>query len=249
METSVYKILEKNKNKFSNNNEEELYFSKYKYLLKQDSNFNKYLENVTPFTLIQANIIIRGLKNKEDMDNLIIEGFNNKISNLNDILKERCLDYPYIKYDDYRVYFPFFNRITNEVYSNEVNRLKDSPYNDLFLNYKPFIVDPFDTYGVDLYDSTFTKLVRVDEDLTSVAFYSYHMNAIFIINKQGTLDNVIYLFDKYLKNINKSHVIDRVKEVVKCYYSNNLHLFITTLYKNEFISYKVYKRLCKAKKI
>jgi len=180
MNKSIFKILEKERNSKTFNDEESDFFYKNKNILKNDPQFSKYLTVENDFDIIKANIIIRGLKNKEDIDTFIIEGFKNNIPNLNEILKEKCLDYPYIKYDDYRVYFPFFNRITNGVYSNEVEKLKESPYSDLFLNYKAFIVDPFDTYGVDLFDSSFTKLVKVSEDLTTVSYFSYHLNCIFV---------------------------------------------------------------------
>lgn len=249
MNESIFKILEKERNSKTFNNEESDFFYKNKNILKNDPQFSKYLTVENDFDIIKANIIIRGLKNKEDIDTFIIEGFKNNIHNLNGILKEKCLDYPYIKYDDYRVYFPFFNRITNGVYSNEVEKLKDSPYSDLFLNYKAFIVDPFDTYGVDLFDSSFTKLVKVSEDLTTVSYFSYHLNCIFVINRQGGIDTMIYLFDKHLKHPNKSHVIDRVKVVLESYYTNQMRDFVSSLYKNEFISYKVFKKICKVKKI
>ncbi len=249
MNKSIFKILEKERNSKTFNNEESDFFYKNKNILKNDPQFSKYLTAENDFDIIKANIVIRGLKNKEDIDTFIIEGFKNNIPNLNEILKEKCLDYPYIKYDDYRVYFPFFNRITNGVYSNEVEKLKESPYSDLFLNYKAFIVDPFDTYGVDLFDSSFTKLVKVSEDLTTVSYFSYHLNCIFVINRQGGIDTMIYLFDKHLKHPNKSHVIDRVKVVLESYYTNQMRDFVSSLYKNEFISYKVFKKICKVKKI
>lgn len=249
MNKSIFKILEKEKNSKTFNDEESDFFYKNKNILKCDPAFSKYLLVENDFDIIKANIVIRGLKNKEDIDTFIVEGFKNYIPNLSEILKERCLDYPCIKYDDYKVYFPFFNRITNGVYSNELSKLKDNPYSDLFLNYKAFLVDPFDTYGVDLFDSSFTKLVKVSEDLTTVSFFSYHLNCIFVINRQGGIDTMIYLFDKHLKHPNKSHVIDRVKAVLECYYTNQMRDFVSSLYKNEFISYKVFKKICKIKKI
>lgn len=249
MNKSIFKILEKEKNSKTFNDEESDFFYKNKNILKCDPAFAKYLLVENDFDIIKANIVIRGLKNKEDIDTFIIEGFKNNIPNFSGILKERCLDYPCIKYDDYKVYFPFFNRITNGVYSNELSKLKDNPYSDLFLNYKAFLVDPFDTYGIDLFDSSFTKLVKVSEDLTTVSFFSYHLNCIFVINRQGGIDTMIYLFDKHLKHPNKSHVIDRVKVVLESYYTNQMRDFVSSLYKNEFISYKVFKKICKVKKI
>ena len=127
--------------------------------------------------------------------------------------------------------------------------MSDYPYIELNKKFEPFLVDPFSTYATNLFSSLFTQLVKVDESKTSVAFYHYDFNAIFIINRQGTLDNIIYLFDKYLKNPHKFNVIERVKPLVKAYYNNDLLEFVNILYKNGFVSYLVFRKICKVKKI
>ena len=115
--------------------------------------------------------------------------------------------------------------------------------------YEPFLVEPFETYSVDLFNSLFTQLVKIDESRTSIAFYHYDFNAIFIINRQGTLDNIIYLFDKYLKNPHKYNIIERIKPLTRAYYNNDLAEFVNLLYKNGFVSYYVFRKICKVKKI
>lgn len=250
MEKSIYKILESERNKKnSHNNDEYTFFVNNKHFLKENTYFSSYASPLDAFDLIKSNIIIRALKNKEEIEEMILSKESDKNIDLKLYIKEKCLDFPSIQYENLKIYFPFFSKITNNVYVNEVERLNDEPYNALFQDYSPFLVNPFDTYGVDLFDSTFTRLIKIDEDLTTVAFYSYYLSAILIINKQGGLDNVIYLFDKHLKHPNKSHIIDRVKALTDSYYKNNIHDFVYTLYKNEFISYKVFKKICKAKKI
>ena len=250
MEKSIYKILESERNKKnSHNNDEYIFFVNNKHFLKENTYFSSYASPLDAFDLIKSNIIIRALKNKEEIEEMILSKESDRNIDLKLYIKEKCLDFPSIQYENLKIYFPFFSKITNNVYVNEVERLNDEPYNALFQDYSPFLVNPFDTYGVDLFDSTFTRLIKIDEDLTTVAFYSYYLSAILIINKQGGLDNVIYLFDKHLKHPNRSHIIDRVKALTDSYYKNNIHDFVYTLYKNEFISYKVFKKICKAKKI
>ena len=250
MEKSIYKILESERNKKnSHNNDEYTFFVNNKHFLKENTYFSFYASPLDAFDLIKSNIIIRALKNKEEIEEMILSKESDRNIDLKLYIKEKCLDFPSIQYENLKIYFPFFSKITNNVYVNEVERLNDEPYNALFQDYSPFLVNPFDTYGVDLFDSTFTRLIKIDEDLTTVAFYSYYLSAILIINKQGGLDNVIYLFDKHLKHPNRSHIIDRVKALTDSYYKNNIHDFVYTLYKNEFISYKVFKKICKAKKI
>ena len=115
--------------------------------------------------------------------------------------------------------------------------------------YDSFIIDPFESYNVDLFSSLFTQLVKIDESFTSVAFYHYDFNAIVIINKQGTVDNVIYLFDKYMKNPHKYNIIDKVKPLVQAYYNNDFNHFVYLLYKNDLISYHVFRKICKPSKL
>ena len=115
--------------------------------------------------------------------------------------------------------------------------------------YDSFIIDPFESYNVDLFSSLFTQLVKIDESFTSVAFYHYDFNAIVIINKQGTVDNVIYLFDKYMKNPHKYNIIDKVKPLVQAYYNNDFNHFVYLLYKNDLISYHVFRNICKTSKL
>ena len=250
MEKSIYKILESERyKKNSHSNDEYTFFVNNKHFLKENTYFSSYASPLDAFDLIKSNIIIRALKNKEEIEEMILSKESDKNIDLKLYIKEKCLDFPSIQYENLKIYFPFFSKITNNVYVNEVERLNDEPYNALFFFFLPFIVNPFVIYGVGLFDSTFTRLIKIDEDLTTVAFYSYYLSAILIINKQGGLDNVIYLFDKHLKHPNRSHIIDRVKALTDSYYKNNIHDFVYTLYKNEFISYKVFKKICKAKKI
>ncbi len=247
-----YLYLQRNK-KFFNNSEEFIFFRTYKRVLENEPSFLVYADYEDLFDVIKANIIIKGIINKNTIEQVIEEEFLNKNFNTNEEIieniKERCLDLPYLKVEDQKIYIPFFNRSTNLVYSKNYEEMMNEPYLDLRKKYTPFVVNPFETYQIDLFDSLFTKFVRVMEDETSVAFYHYDLRTIFIINKQGYLDNYICLFDKYLKNYSEDRIIDRIKLVIKEYYDNNLTGFLYSMYENNLISYYVYRRLCKWKKI
>lgn len=250
---SLFDILEKNRNKKSYRHCDEIsFFNKFKGMLKVNSAFSKYIDCENEFDIIKANIIIKSIINKEELDKIINDCYltsNQDVFEIKEQIKERISDLPYIDYDNFKVYIPFFNKATNVVYSVDNEKMSDYPYIELSKKYEPFLVNAFDTYTTDVFSSLFTQLVKVDESKTSVAFYHYDFNAIFIINRQGTLDNVIYLFDKYLINPHKFNIIERVKPLVRAYYDNDLFKFVNILYNNGLVSYIVYRKICKVKKI
>jgi len=251
---SLFKELDKEKNnKVIFKSEDYQYFNENKNILKSNTFFNHYLEAKDSFDIIKANIIIEGLKNKEIIDDIIYKEYKLKdelkIEEIKSRIKEKCLDLPCLKLDEYKVFFPFFNQTTNFVYSNNNEKLLENPYKNIMEDYSSFLIDPFETYGANLFDSSFTHLVKVNEDNFTIAFYSYFLSAILIINKQGSLDNIIYLFDKHIKRPNKSRVIERIKPVIEAYYNCNLNEFVYLLFNNELISYKVFKNICKIKNI
>lgn len=250
----IYEYLYKcrNKKRFNSSEEFNLY-KNYKHLLEEEASFNKYLDLNDLFDIIKASILIKGIINKTTIDKIIDEEFLNQnfntIDEIYENIKERTLDLPYLKVEGQKIYIPFFNRSTNLIYSTNYNETLTEPYINLRNKYSPFIVDPFETYKLNLFSSLFTKFIKISEDETSVAYYHYDLATIFVINKQGYLDNYICLFDKFLKNPSKERIIDRVKLVMDEYYANNLTGFIYALYENNLISFYVYRRLCKWKNI
>ena len=250
----LFKILEKecNKRKITRSEEYKFYNSN-RYELSTNSYFAEYAEASDVFDIICANIVIWGIKNKKELDKIIDDEYflvNGK--NIEEIKKEindRILDLPYLKVRNIKVYIPFFNLNTNAIYSVNNEKMSQEPYINLADNYNAFLTDPFTTYGVDIFDFLSTKLVRILESDTAVAFYHFDFNVIFIINRQGSLDNTIYLFDKKIKKPNYSHIVERIKPLIQAYFDGNLNDFIYLLYKNEFISYKTFRKICKEKKL
>lgn len=250
----IFKELEKARNKKRIKNADEYkFYQEHKTLLSQNAYFDKYNECTQLFDIICANIVINGIINKNTLDNLIEEEyFDNKNENVELIkqnIKEKTLDLPYAKINDLKIYIPFFDYSTNEVYSNNNEKMFQEPYIYLRENFKPFLCNPFLYYGVDLFNSLFTKLIMVDESATCVAYYHYDFDAIFVINRQGGLDNTIFLFDKRLKKPKRSNIVERIRPLIKSYFDGNINDFIYLLYKNELISYKVFRKICNGKKL
>lgn len=250
----LFKILEKEKNKKSIKHSDEMkFYLENRSLLNKNPNFDKYIDCSDIFDILCANIIISSIQNKAKLDNIIEEEYLSSTSrsliNIKEEIKDKILDLPYLKIKDIKVYVPIFNVSTNYVYSINNEKMTEEPYVNLRDNYNAFLIDPFATYGVDLFDSMFTKLVRIEECPTAVAFYHFDFNAIFIINRQGGLDNIIYLFDKKLRHPKTNRIVERIRPVINAYFDGRLNDFIYLLYKNELISYSVFRKICKEKGI
>jgi hypothetical protein len=250
----LFKILEKERNKkYIHKSDEYKFYLENRYLLNRDPNFVKYFDVSDIYGVICANMIIQSIMNKDKLDQIIEEEYlsrgERRIENIKQEINERIIDLPYLKFNNTKIYILFFNLNTNEIYSSNSEKMSQEPYVNLQSNYVPFIIDPFATYGVEMFESLFTKLVRIDECMTTVAFYHYDLNAILMINRQGGIDNIIYLFDKNIKRPKYGHIVERIKPVIKAYFDGNLNDFIYLLYKNELISYYVFRKICKEKNL
>lgn len=247
---TIYALLKKYQNKkFSFSKTEE-----YKFFLANRDKLNKmnkfaflYNKLDDDFCIMRANIVIYGIINKTVIEEEII--------NLNKILKkgqdvdekefletfkQRLLDLKYYSLDDNeRIYIPFFSKTLNHLYLNEPLKLQIQPYKSLINDFNSATVDPFDTYGNELFNSYFSHLIKVSTNGKEIAYYHYDTRTIYIVNPQGRLDVKIPLFDKYLKRINEHHMLERIKPLVDCYFNNDREQFIKTLYSEGFISSKM----------
>ena len=110
------------------------------------------------------------------------------------------------------------------------------PYNGLMENFKDTVIDPFDMYGFELYNSHFSRLVKIKNVDKETAFFHYDTNTIYFINEQGRLDATIVLFDKHIRHPSYSHMLERIKPVIDAYFAFDREGFIRALRENGFIS-------------
>ena len=92
----VYNILKKERNKKGLSScAEMVFFHKFKGMLKSNPIFFKYLEVDNDFDIIKANIIIKAIINKDELDNVINDMYvaNANISQLKTILKKELVIY------------------------------------------------------------------------------------------------------------------------------------------------------------
>ena len=76
-------------------------------------------------------------------------------------------------------------------------------------------------------------------DSKEAAYFHYDTNTIYFVNDQGRLDRRIILFDRYLKSITTSHMLEKIQPVVEAYFNHDKEAFLDNLYKGKFISYKM----------
>lgn len=251
----IYQVLEKNKKK-----RDIRVFDEYKFYSKNCLKYASILSfyhfttnEIQPFRIIQANIIIKSEINK-DLIESALEVFSLEATQVTSIKQDETIknklwdllnkeNAPYFSSGKSRIYIPIFSKTLNLIYNEESSKILEYPYTNLKDNPKISCVDLFDVYNLSLYNSPFTSLILIKEDKTSSAFYHPDFETIYIINDQGRLDLEIPLYDKYIKNHDQHRVISKVEQVVTNFYDNDYFNFMHSLYENKFISKKVYNIL------
>lgn len=251
----IYTLLQKRKRKAKiHQTDDYKFYAKNAPIYAQILSFYHFgLNESQPFRIIQANIIIKAMMNKEliesELDNFSLESTQNTCVKQDEFIKSKVwklLDdhsAPYFSQDKSRIYVPIFSRSLNLIYNEENSKLLEYPYNNLIERPETSCVDLFDTYGIDLYNSPFTSLILIRNDKTSSAFYHHDFETLYIINDQGRLDLEIPLYDKYIKNPDQHKIINKIEDVVEKFYSNDYFEFVRSLYKNRFISRKTYNKI------
>lgn len=254
---TIFELLEKKKKRRPSfeNSEDYSFFIKNRELLVNIPRF-EFLGNIedNEFDIIRANIVIQSYLNKifieQKIDEIAKEYDIEKLEKgrLVNILKDKISDLPYLVLDKNKVYIPIFALPLNIVYSKNPEKLYTYPYTLLKSDYYELIIDLFDVYGTNLFDSYFTRLIKISSNGKETAFLNYDTNTVYIINSQGRLDNKIVLFDKYIPRPISNHMLERLRPVVDAYFSNDKIEFINCLHQNNFISEKMYDILLKEKK-
>ncbi len=242
---SLFELLEKKQKKrssFYKSHEYHFYLTN-KHLLSKTGRFAYIFNDIDEFKIMRANIIIRGILNKKlieeeikNLDTYIVKGQKLDHVKLISTIKEKMVDEPYFLDGKNKIYIPFFSRAMNFIYMHEPEKLLIEPYVSLKEEFNDSVVDPFDTYGPKLFDSLFTRLLKVDSNGKEIAYFHYDTNTIYIVNDQGRLDSKIVLFDEYIKRPNYNHMLERITPVTRAYFDNDREKMITALFDNGFIS-------------
>ena len=225
---SIFKQIEKHQKKrngFYKGDEFSFYLENRNLLTKMPKfSYLINMKQASEFDIMRANIILRSYLNKtlieeetSSLQNYMLkETKKSNYDNLVIAMKEKIVNEPYYKDKKVKLYIPFFSKAINLIYLNDPIKLTRYPYASLKDDFNDAMIDPFDTYGYELYNSYFTKLIMVCEQDKTAAFFHYDTNTIYIINEQGRLDCKIVLFDKYIRKPNYNHMLERINVVSTC---------------------------------
>ena len=167
----IYTLLQKRKRKVNiHQTDDYKFYAKNAPIYAQILAFYHFgLSENQPFRIIQANIIIKAMMNKEliesKLESFSLESTQNTQIKQDEYIKNKVwklLDdnsAPYFPQDKSRIYVPIFSRSLNLIYNEECSKLLEYPYNNLMEKPQTSCVDLFDTYGIDLYNSPFTSLI------------------------------------------------------------------------------------------
>jgi len=223
--------------------EEFRFFLEYRHLLTKIPRFVHFYDlESEPFEIMRANIILQAYLNKSKMEQEIHNLSNyitiNKknhahfVKSFHEIISEQ----PYYQEDKDKIFIPFFTRSLNQIYNEDPEKLLTYPYNGLMDNFKDTVIDPFDTYGSELYNSQFSRLVKIRQCDKETAFFHYDTNTIYFVNEEGRLDTSVVLFDRYIRHPNYAHMLERIKPVVDAYFAFDREAFLKALHDNDFLS-------------
>ncbi|MFA6796312.1 MAG: hypothetical protein WCR63_01860 [Bacilli bacterium] len=218
------------------------YYDKHAYLLARFPQLLKYDDPSSDFNLIKTVIVIRGLENKikidEDVDLYREADLSSKEAI--DTIHQRL---PYLqKNKKTRIYVPFFSELYNKCYDQKLALLLIPPYNILKNDFDNEIVDPFDYYGYDIFNSYFSNLIYLGKNERGelAAFYSVELETIYVIDNQGCMEEKIPIFDDDLPYKSKDHLIGHLQSLMSHYFADNREAFIDSLYNYKLISNTTY---------
>lgn len=246
---TLYEILE-NKQKYRrpfSSGEDFKYFIENREKLGKFNTFVRlYDSEENEFDIIRANILLKGLENKSLFETEILNIQNHgklEHGKFVSTLKERTIDQPYYEVNSIKIFIPFFSSALNQLYTEEPEKLLEQPYSELINDFEDACIDPFDTYGAELYNSFFTSFVKVGASKHVTCYFHYDTNTLYFVNDQGRLDAKIVLFDKYMKKPSYTHMMQRISPVAEAYFNNDRKALIDAMLENKLISEQMHKLL------
>ncbi len=239
---TIFKMINQTKKDSLSLTKEYQFFAKNSRVLSKFEGYYKLRgHDEKTFRIIQSNILIKSLINKEKIEEVVSLNPNITCDELDKILMS--FNAPYFVNERNKIFLPIYSRGLNFIYLEEPSKLLEYPYNELKDDIVSSCIDLFDQYNLQLFDSSFTNLIKIGEDKTTGAFYHKEFETIYIINNQGRLDFTIHLFDKNMKRKIYDDIEERLKNVISCFYKGERDIFIKALFLNKFISSKRYKYL------
>lgn len=231
------------------------YFLDNSALLNNVPQFKYFLRVTKPFDVMRANIILRGMQNKDIIEKAVGKATKAEYREgeaMEDIIEPLLESLPYLKLGKDRIFVPIFPRSINRLYDGDFEKFSEKPYKALMQqgNMDVMAIDPFDAYGYALFDSYFTPLILVCKNEVEAVFLDYDSLSLYCINKDGRLNARIALFDRYITRPYHNHLLERVSGAAKAYLAGQRETMIDDLVENELISRKlVFKIFSEERKV
>ena len=206
--------------------------------------FKGFLKSEAPFDVIRANIILRGIQNKQMIQAALAKveksGEAQTIEEIAEKMDPFLETLPYLRLGKNRIFIPIFPPSINRLYDGDYEKFEEKPYNSLLKGYaEALAIDPFDAYGVALYDSYFTKLIPIAKNEKETVFLDFDSHSLFCVTRHGRLNVRIALFDRYLRKPYLNHMLERVAPVANAYLNDERETMIDALVENGLISRKL----------
>ena len=64
-----------------------------------------------------------------------------------------------------KIYVPCLSKALNLIYAREPLKLNEAPYDVIKKDFAASLIDPFDEYGFNIYDSLFSRLLKLGEKI------------------------------------------------------------------------------------
>lgn len=221
--------------------EEETFFNEHAHLFT--SKLSIYNDLSSTFSLIKACIVLESLDNKNKVDKFV-NYYREEDLKKEEIQKIIFYHLPYFEFNDQKIYMINYSPYINKIYRNYTYRLKSFPFSALLEDKNIALDNFFDHYGYLPFSSIMTRLIPLKYgDKFTKTFYHPHFSTIYVIDNQGLLEREIPLFDDKIKNIDYSHLFDRLNLLMKDYYNLDEKSFLDHLLSLHFISESLYEEL------
>ena len=247
------KLERKQKYTFFDNGSEKKFFLSHNSILNPIPPLKRYSRAEDPFEIIRANIIIRAVLNKKKLDETYLEVTrlyrkggelrHEGEAAVKKAIKAAKSGLPCLPLEGEDIFVPILSRSVNEIYDKNILKFELPQYRMLLgNNYEALLVDPFDSYRGDLFDSNFTNLILVRKSGNTWAFFDYDSLSIYFVTSQGRLESRICLFDRHIGVRNTNHMMERIQPVVDAYLRDDRDGLYKALVDNQLISSRlIYK--------
>lgn len=201
------------------NSSEQLFYNNHASLFNITTlQFN---ESFDIFFLIRADIVLRGLLNRSIM-NKDMADYSKEQLEVPSVIEALHSQLPYVIYNGNKIYIPTYSEEINLLYEKEPSKLVDGEYKNFLDDDKAYVLDPFETYGVTLFDSTFTRLIRLKPNKDGIyAFYHVDFHTLFFIDEKGNLTEELPLLDEKVKVNSATDLFDHLEQFVEIYFKGD----------------------------